>query len=238
MKRPLFRRKPPHKNAKDASSGALRRPALSSRLRFLRNLVIAVAGLSSFQYMNQGEITWPGDLLRNTTDTVSDYAFRPQAGWRKATDALDRAGASKDGVPNSGFSLSGRVVRVADGDTLSVLDATNTQHKIRLYGIDTPERDQPHGRTAWNTLSELVTGKSVGIVEVETDSYGRTVGTVYVGDQNINLYMVERGHAWWYRRHAQHERPLEAAEKQARKQGLGLWADPGAVPPWEWRRRR
>ena len=115
--------------------------------------MIAVAALSGFQYINQGEITWLSDLLHSTTDTVSDYALRPQAGWRKATDVLDRAGASKDGVPASGFSLSGRVVRVADGDTLSVLDATNTQHKIRLYGIDTPERDQPHGKAAWNTLS-------------------------------------------------------------------------------------
>ena len=237
MKKPLLRRNKSRTKATGATSRATRPPASSNRLRFLRNILIVAAGLSGVQYINQGEVTWVSDLFRSTTTTMSDYVLRPAAGWRKAADTLEQVGTSKDAIPDSGFDLSGRVVRVADGDTLSVLDATNTQYKIRLYGIDTPERDQPHGKIAWNALSELVAGKSVGIIEVETDSYGRSVGTVYLGDQNINLAMVERGHAWWYRRHAQYERPLEAAEKQARKQGLGLWADSNPIPPWEWRRR-
>ena len=176
MKKPTLRRNKVQEKSTGVTSGTARPPATSNRRRFLRNILIVVAGLSGFQYINHG-------------------------------------------------------------DTLSVLDAANAQHKIRLYGIDTPERDQPHGKIAWSALSELVAGRSVGIVEVETDSYGRTVGTVYLGDQNVNLAMVEQGHAWWYRRHAQYERPLEAAEKQARREGLGLWADSNPIPPWEWRRR-
>ena len=169
---------------------------------------------------------------------MGEYAGRPDAGWRKASDALDKIGSAKDGFPASGVDLTGRVVRVADGDTLSVLDNSNTQHKIRLYGIDTPERDQPHGKASRKALSALVAGQTVGIVVVETDKYDRTVGTVYLGKRNINLAMVEGGHAWWYRYHARHERPLEAAESEARKQKRGLWADPAPVPPWDWRRRR
>ena len=237
MKKPTLRSNKVQEKSTGATSGTARPPATSNRRRFLRNILIVVVGLSGFQYINHGEVTWVSDLFRTTTGTLSDYARRPEAGWRKATDTLDRVGARKEGIPDSGFDLRGRVVRVADGDTLSVLDAANAQHKIRLYGIDTPERDQPHGKIAWSALSELVAGRSVGIVEVETDSYGRTVGTVYLGDQNVNLAMVEQGHAWWYRRHAQHERPLEAAEKQARKEGRGLWADSNPIPPWEWRRR-
>ncbi len=90
-------------------------------------------------------------------------------------------------------------------------------------------------RQAWTSP---VAWQTVGIVVVETDKYDRLVGTVYLDNRNIKLAMVEGGHAWWYRYYARHERPLEAAEREARKQKRGLWADPATIPPWDWRRRR
>ena len=87
-------------------------------------------------------------------------------------------------------------------------------------------------------LAALVQEQTVGVVIVETDDYGRTVGTLYRGDTNINLAMVNDGHAWWYRYYAPHERNLEAAEKDARLNRRGLWRQDGPVPPWEWRRGR
>ena len=136
------------------------------------------------------------------------------------------------------YDLSGRVVRVSDGDTLTILDGENRQHKIRLYGIDTPEWGQPFGRAAKRALSDRVSGEGVGIEVIDTDSYGRTVGVVYLGSEDINVAMVRSGYAWWYRRYAPFSDELRAAEQRARAEGAGLWSDPGAVPPWEWRRRR
>jgi endonuclease YncB( thermonuclease family) len=130
------------------------------------------------------------------------------------------------------------VVRIADGDTLSVLDRNNTQYKIRLHGIDTPERDQRYGKTAWQALSAMLAGQTVRVVALGKDSYGRTDGIVYLGDTNINIAMVAAGHAWWYRYYAPDERPLEAAERSARERKLGLWAQRDPVPPWDWRRQQ
>lgn len=211
------------------------RPKFISK-RTLRNILIALVAISLLQYLEQGKISWPRNTLDWVTTTITDYAQRPEAAWKKASDKLEELGATKEGRPTPEFDLTGRVVRVADGDTISVLDANNKQHKIRLYAIDSPEWHQAHGKTAKRALVKLVDGQSVGIVVVDTDNYGRTVGTVYRGDSNVNLDLVAAGHAWWYRSIAPHERALANAEQQARDNKLGLWSEPEPVPPWVWRR--
>ena len=115
---------------------------------------------------------------------------------------------------------------------------SSIRSKVRLFGIDTPERDQPYGRAASRFLAARVAGKTVGVDEIELDSYGRTVGIVYLEGININLLMVESGHAWWYRHYAGRYDELRYAESEARESGLGLWADKDPVPPWDWRRGR
>jgi len=209
--------------------------ALRTRLRPLRNILIAVVALSLYQWIVQGSVSWPVDAYRALTSDVGDYATRPGASWRQASEAIEQAGGARERVPSDGFDLRGRVVRVADGDTLTILDQAKRQHKIRLFGIDTPEREQAHGKVAREALSQLVAGKTVGVVTVEKDDYGRTVGNVYHGDTHINLTLVEAGHAWWYRKHARYERRLEMAEREAREQQRGLWAAADPVPPWQWR---
>ncbi len=209
------------------------------RWRTWRNVLIALAVISLYQYSEKGEITWPQDLFAKVSSTLGDYALRPGASWREATDKLEELGAAREGQPIPGFGITGRVVRVADGDTISVLDITNTQHKIRLHGIDTPEREQRYGKKAREALSRLVAGENVGVVVLGKDQYGRTDGTVYLGERNINLTMVADGHAWWYRYYAPNEHLLEAAEARARKERLGLWGKvPDPVPPWDWRRQQ
>ena len=158
------------------------------------------------------------------------WLTRPDASWRQATDALN------DIVPAKGIGITGRVVRVADGDTISVLDANNTQHKIRFHGVDSPERDQPHGLVAHRALSSMVAGKTVGIVVIDTDQYGRTLGVVYLEGVNVNLTMVKAGHAWWYRQYAGRDPELRAAEQDARGAQRGLWGNAAPIPPWDWRR--
>lgn len=137
--------------------------------------------------------------------------------------------------------LSGRVVRVADGDTITVLDADKRQNKIRLAGIDAPEKAQPFGRRSQESLAELVANRPVIVETHKRDRYGRFVGKVLVDGRDINVEQLRRGLAWFYR---QYERELSArdqqsyarAEDEARSFRAGLWADKQPIPPWDFRR--
>jgi endonuclease YncB( thermonuclease family) len=134
-------------------------------------------------------------------------------------------------------TLEGKVVKIADGDTLTLLTSINEQIKIRLAGIDTPERKQPFGNRAKQALSSLAFQKQA-LVEVETiDRYGRTVGVVFVDGQNINAELVKQGMAWVYREYNK-DRALYELESKAKEKKLGLWLDKKPIPPWEWRRGR
>ena len=124
--------------------------------------------------------------------------------------------------------------RIVDGDTVYLKDGT----KVRLHGIDTPERDQPYGKQATRNLDKLI-GDTVFVVENDTDRYGRLVGTLYTPEGvNVNLEMVCGGHAWWYSRYARSERNLEDCQDEAKEAGFGLWAFDAPIAPWEWRRRK
>lgn len=150
-------------------------------------------------------------------------------------------------------TISGIVVGIADGDTLTVLDSERRQHKIRLAGIDAPEKAQPFGQKSKTSLSAMVFNREVEVIGDKKDRYGRTVGKVMAADPNcntpacpkihdVNLMQVMSGMAWWYRQYAKEQSPqdrenYEAAEFNAKVRRLGLWADKNPIPPWEWRRR-
>lgn len=148
--------------------------------------------------------------------------------------SIDLSGSSQ---PQSATVLTGRVVGITDGDTLTLLDQANIQHTIRLAGIDAPERSQPWGRQSQRVLSDFAFGKSVSVQQTDTDRYGRVVGQVFVEGQDVNRAMVEAGAAWAFRRYLTDE-TLLATEYRARRTGVGLWASnqEEPVPPWEWRR--
>jgi endonuclease YncB( thermonuclease family) len=135
----------------------------------------------------------------------------------------------------------GTVVGVADGDTLTLLDAGRTQHRIRIDGIDAPERAQPWGQRARQSLSALAYGRPARADCGKTDRYGRAVCRVMVDGVDVGLEQVRRGLAWHYTRYA-HEQPRElrvrykAAEIEARAARLGLWEGAEPVAPWDWRR--
>ena len=126
-----------------------------------------------------------------------------------------------------------RVKRIVDGDTVHMKDGT----KVRLHGIDTPERDQPYGKQATRNLDKLI-GQTVFVVERDTDRYGRLVGTLYTPEGvNVNLELVCNGSAWWYERYARNNRAMSDCQAKAKEAGLGLWESEDPMPPWEWRRR-
>lgn len=135
-----------------------------------------------------------------------------------------------------GDNLEGRVISVHDGDTITILDATKHQTKIRLAEIDAPELDQPYGNKSKQMLSDLVFGKDVTVKVQTIDKYGRTVGRIYQSDTDANLTMVKQGGAWAYRKYLTDDTIL-AAEESAKAAGAGLWGlqDDQRVPPWEWR---
>lgn len=132
-------------------------------------------------------------------------------------------------------TLTGRVVGISDGDTITVL--VNSQPvKVRLTEIDTPEKGQPWGSRAREALSGKVFAKAVEVRSEGTDRYGRTLGRVYVDGRDVNREMIREGHAWAYRQYLKDE-SLLADEDYAKSNGVGLWGLPEAqrMPPWEWR---
>ena len=131
--------------------------------------------------------------------------------------------------------LRGKVVSIADGDTITVLDAAKVQHKIRLQGIDAPEKKQAFGTKSKEQMSEKVGGEEVVVQWKEKDRYGRILGEVMVGKRHINLEMVQDGMAWHYTTYSK-SKELAKAEDEARKAKKGLWADKEPVPPWEYRK--
>lgn len=136
---------------------------------------------------------------------------------------------------NNRKSISGKVVKVSDGDTITILSAGNRQVKIRFEGIDTPEKNQAFGTKAKSYLSRMVAGKMVKVSVKEKDRYGRTVGTVFVGSKNVNLEMVKAGLAWHYKFYSK-DKTLAKAEELARKAKKGLWVDKNPTAPWDFRR--
>ena len=142
------------------------------------------------------------------------------------------AGDRPAGVPDEARWV--KVDRITDGDTIVLMDRT----RVRLHGIDAPERDQPYGPMATAALEYMVE-KSVYVVEVDTDRYGRMVGQLYHSKEgyDINASMVCAGFAWWYERYAPDSKVLEDCQEEAESAPKGLWEDESPLPPWEWRRR-
>lgn len=140
-------------------------------------------------------------------------------------------------------TIEGRVVGVADGDTITVLDASKVQHKIRLAGIDAPEKKQAFGQRSKQSLSDLVFNKAVTVETNKRDKYQREVGKVLVDGTDANLEQVKRGMAWFYRQYQREQSPndrrlYEAAEDAAKADKRGLWHDADPTPPWKFRKNK
>jgi len=139
--------------------------------------------------------------------------------------------------------FEGRVTGVQDGDTIEVLDSANANHRIRLLGIDAPENDQAFGTRSGQNLSQAIFNKVVRIEWSKHDRYGRIVGKVMYGSQDVCLEQIKAGMAWHYKYYQGDQTPDDGqlyadAESAARANRVGLWIDPYPTPPWDFRQRR
>lgn len=130
-----------------------------------------------------------------------------------------------------------RVVKISDGDTITVIDENNVQTRVRLWGIDAPEKKQPFGEASRRHLAEKIAGENVQLESRGRDRYGRLLAVVWLGNENQNLRQVRDGYAWHYVQYAKKATDYAAAEKQAREKRLGLWQEDDPTPPWTFRRR-
>jgi endonuclease YncB( thermonuclease family) len=135
----------------------------------------------------------------------------------------------------------GTVVGVADGDTLTLLDANKTQYRIRLDGIDAPERTQPYGQRARQSLAALAHGRVASANCPKVDRYGRAVCRVLIDGVDVGLEQIRRGYAWHYVKYAHEQRAADResyarAETEARAANVGLWSFSDPIPPWDYRR--
>lgn len=142
----------------------------------------------------------------------------------------------------AGGELHGVVVGVTDGDTITVLDDTRKQHKVRLAGIDAPEKHQGFAETSKQHLANLAWKKQATLDCYKTDQYKRKVCRVWVAGKDIALAQVQAGLAWHYKRFEKEQTPSERAsyaraEEDARDLRIGLWQSKRPVPPWEFRRQ-
>lgn len=137
--------------------------------------------------------------------------------------------------------LTGSVVAIADGDTITLLDSAKTQHRIRLEGIDAPETHQAFGEQSRLSLSEMIFGKDVSVSYQKTDQYGRLVGKIVLDGKDINLEQVKAGMAWHYKFYEDEQTPEDRdayakAEAEARAARRGLWQDPNPTEPYQFRK--
>ena len=135
--------------------------------------------------------------------------------------------------------LSGRVVAVQDGDTVTFLTSGNESIRVRLSQIDAPEKNQPYGQNSKALLSDLVYLKEVKLIEEDTDRYGRVVGTLFIGGRDINAEMIRLGAAWVYDEYI-FDQSLYYLQDEAKLEKRGIWSLPEnqQIAPWKWRKKQ
>jgi endonuclease YncB( thermonuclease family) len=165
------------------------------------------------------------------------YACETHFGGQANNDSSNESTTDSMGIATlpSSRDIHGKVVGISDGDTLTILDSSNRQHKIRLNAIDAPELGQPFGQASKKALSDICYSKQASAVYVDTDKYGRTVADVTCGRYDTALHMLTRGYAWVFDQYASNYQHLYTYQDTAKSARKGLWADEQPIAPWDWR---
>jgi micrococcal nuclease len=140
-------------------------------------------------------------------------------------------------VVKNDYSLTARVIKIVDGDTFDVLTQSNEVIRIRMNGIDCPERRQDYYQVCKDALSNYIFGCDVQLTVHGKDRYKRTIADVFYHNKNINLLMIRNGFAWHYKKYSS-DAEMAKAEVKARGEGIGLWKIKQPVAPWDFRKAR
>lgn len=136
-------------------------------------------------------------------------------------------------------TLLGRAIWIHDGDTVTINAKNGTWFKVRLWGIDAPELDQPGGKEAMLELIQLIGRKTVTVSVKDRDRYGRIVGVITYRNRDINREMIQLGYALYYKQYAPNQKVYADAEQTAKEKKEGLWkSENPPIPPWEWRKMK
>ncbi|MEA4861735.1 MAG: thermonuclease family protein [Victivallaceae bacterium] len=181
-----------------------------------------------------------GGLITNLdrSDAFARRAARFLPG-RVAGMLVRKPAAPVAGIANPGEAVFGTVTRVIDGDTIEVksVGVREDSYRVRMWGIDAPETSQEYGREAAAALRAKVENRPVSLLVAARDRYGRLVCKVYGDrDEDVNLYMVASGNAWYYEQYAPGETALAGAQGEAQRRRIGLWKSAAPVPPWQFRK--
>ncbi len=142
-----------------------------------------------------------------------------------------------------GKTVKVKIIHVIDGDTVIARTVKNSKMKIRLIGIDAPEKNQQHGKDSKKYLDQLISSKIVSVLISNKDKYRRHLGTIFIGKINVNLELVKSGNAWAYRKYLKKmnkktEEAYVRAESLAQFKKIGLWKESSPIPPWKWRKNK
>ncbi|QKX07724.1 hypothetical protein HN014_22250 (plasmid) [Aquimarina sp. TRL1] len=134
-----------------------------------------------------------------------------------------------------GYSQTGKVIKVKDGDTVVILDKDNVQHTIRVADIDCPEKNQPYGKKAKWFTSDQIYLKTVVVKAKKKDKYGRTIGFILYENKNLSLELLKAGLAWHYKYYS-NDKEMARLENIAKNNNKGLWAESNPINPYNWRK--
>lgn len=215
----------------------LRRAAEEGAMKYLRSGMILSKFLRPFSRKNGIVLILCSVLLLLLAGNEARTAGKWEGGW-------ERGNSRKAPVPvfQKGETLTGRVIRVADGDTVTLLTPEKQEIRIRFQGIDAPEREQDFGAQSRKNLNSFVYGKKIRVKVDKTDKHGRVVGRVWLPQGKGAMLDVEEaqlraGMAWHYE-YFNHEKKLANAQKEAQRAKRGIWSRPNPVPPWDWRQKK
>ncbi len=135
------------------------------------------------------------------------------------------------------LELVGKVIKVSDGDTVTILTEDKVSHKIRLNDIDAPEKKQPFGNKSRDNLASYIAGEIITVKYKSKDKYGRILGTIYFENLDINLQQIKNGYAWVYKQYSKNQTYYQE-EQKAKDLKKGLWIAKEPLAPWEYRKKR
>ena len=198
-------------------------------------LIMAVVIIAVFMLF--GMFNKNGKDIKNSENTKSAKISKSATKNPK----IEKSKEKKEVIPKifDGY----QVLKVSDGDTINIQKVENGKFvgemlKIRMYGMDAPEKSQDYGPESRQALEKLVAGKTLSIEVKNKDRYGRTVAVIYVNGKNINEEMVKTGNAWWYQEYAKNDTQFEECQQNAKQKKLGLFSRKGYIEPWIYRRNK